>query len=541
MSIFRKRNPTIDSNDATLVTYALGGDRNAFCEIVTRYQNLLCSLAYSSIGDIKHSEDIAQEAFVEAWKKLDTLRDPEKLKSWLCGILRFKVSHYRRKESRQPLKDANEINDHDVHESSQGKMDDEAIQQQEQALLWNTLDKMEDTYREPLILFYREQQSVERVAFELDLSADTVKQRLSRGRKLLKSAMSTFVEDALKKSKPGASFTVGVLAATSLISPPTKAAAFGASVIKTGSFFKLATVITILASFSGVISSFFGLRASLDQSRTYRERRNAIWTVVWFFVIAILYVIGMFGLRQLALADTENKGLYTIAAQSLVLAFVAIYLVLVVLMFERMRRLRAQERIISPQAFDSEADQHNSKQREYKSEFCLFGAPLFHFQLGMPEVGEAPAFGWIAGGSYARGLLFAYGGIAIAPISVGIVSVGVISIGAVGFGIIGLGTVGIGIIAFGSAAIAYKAYGSLSALGWESAFSNSFSVANEAAIGPIAYASDINNEQAAEMVNLAFLVQSYQWVLAAMAILVIVPSAYHSIKVRQRMGNKKEN
>ena len=81
MNIFKNRTQIINSSDAALVMASLGGDRDAFCEVVTRYQNLLCSLAYSSVGDLKYSEDIAQETFVEAWKKLDTLREPEKLKS----------------------------------------------------------------------------------------------------------------------------------------------------------------------------------------------------------------------------------------------------------------------------------------------------------------------------------------------------------------------------------------------------------------------------------------------------------------------------
>ena len=153
MSIFRKRNTKIKTNDANLVMLSLGGDRDAFCEIVSRYQNLLCSLAYSSVGDIKYSEDIAQESFVEAWKKLDTLKDPEKLKAWLCGILRFKVSRFRRKEGNQPTKGASELEAHDVHDLNNEQMEDVAIREQEQALLWQTLNQMDDTYREPLILF----------------------------------------------------------------------------------------------------------------------------------------------------------------------------------------------------------------------------------------------------------------------------------------------------------------------------------------------------------------------------------------------------
>ena len=81
-------------DDAALVAASLGGDRQAFGQIVTRYQRLLCSLAYSSLGNLSESEDVAQEAFVEAWNKLGNLLEPEKLKAWLCGILRFKVSHH---------------------------------------------------------------------------------------------------------------------------------------------------------------------------------------------------------------------------------------------------------------------------------------------------------------------------------------------------------------------------------------------------------------------------------------------------------------
>lgn len=535
MSIFKKRPPAVKADDSSLVMNSLGGDREAFCQIVTRYQNLLCSLAYSSVGDIKHSEDIAQEVFVEAWKKLSTLHDPEKLKAWLCGILRFKVSHFRRKEDRQATKYAEEIDEHQLPESENSELEKAAIQQQQHALLWKVLDEIDETYREPLILFYREQQSVEWVASELDLTPDTVKQRLSRGRKLLNSAMSSLIENGLKSSKPGVAFTAGVMAIISSTPPPVQAAAIGAGAAKTGSLFNLASVLTFLAIFSGLISSFFGLRASLDQSRTRRERRLAIKSVSLFMSFAGLYVAGMFALKHLALNNSDSAGIYTITSQLLVLAFILSYLILVSRMFKAIRDLRARERILEPQAFLSEADNVNSNKRQYKSRLTLLGVPLIHIQFGIPEASDKPAYGWIAVGSYAHGLLIAWGGVAIAPMSVGIVSVGIISIGAVSFGMFTAGTVAIGFIAFGASAIAYKAYASLSSLGWESAFSNGFSIAIDAAIGPFAYAGQINNEQAAQIINLTLLDQWYQWILAAIALFVIVPSIWHSQTVRQRM------
>jgi len=524
-----------DSSDAALVMASLGGDRDAFCEIVTRYQNLLCSLAYSSVGDLKHSEDIAQETFVEAWKKLDTLSDPMKLKAWLCGILRFKTSHFHRKEAKQPVKNADELNEQVGGATEHSGIEDEAISDQQEALLWQTLEQMPENYREPLILFYREQRSVEHVAEELVLSEDTVKQRLSRGRKLLQKAMVTFVEDTLEKSKPGAGFTLAVLASINLIPPPATAAALSAGAIKTGSVFKLTTLLTLLGIFAGVISSFFSLRASLDQSRTKRERRNIIVFTSLFFVFAIIYIAGMFILQHYATIPDANSGAYAIASQLLVLSFIACYLILTVRMFKGMRSIRAQERLFNPEAFESEVDQPNSKQRVYKSKIHIAGVPLFHIRLGLPEQHDKPVFGWIAGGDYAYGLLFAWGGVAVAPISVGIVSVGAISIGAVSIGLFSLGTVAIGLIGFGASAIAYKAYSSLSSLGWESAVSGGFSIANEAALGAIAIAEHANTEKAAEIANLATFTQNYFWVLGFIAVLVIVPAVLHSNKVRRDM------
>src|SRR5207249_2619813 len=81
----------------------------------------------------------------------------------------------------------------------------------EEAILWRALERVPVNYREPLILFYREQQSVGRVAKALDLSEEVVRQRLSRGRKLLQVEVTAFVEGALRQSTPGSAFAASVL------------------------------------------------------------------------------------------------------------------------------------------------------------------------------------------------------------------------------------------------------------------------------------------------------------------------------------------
>lgn len=535
MTVFKQRKSTSQNDDTTLVMTSLGGDRDAFCMIVSKYQNLLCSLAYASIGDLKQSEDLAQEVFVEAWQKLDSLRDPEKLRPWLCGILRYKISHYFRKQKSQPLISEQEIDEQPIEGNANTDLEQAAIKNQQESLLWNTLSDIDITYREPLVLFYRQQQSVEYVANELDLSVGTAKQRLSRGRAMLKQAMRGLVEEALEKTKPGAAFTTAVAFAIEDVTKSAAAAALGATSLKTSSFFKAGLIATFLASISGFISMFFGLRASLYQSRTSNERKLTIKLVSVFLSSVLIFVVSMYALKHLAISDSENQFLYALFAQVLILIFVACYFTLTSLGFRRARELRAHERIFFPEAFNREIDQVSSKNRVYKSQFCLFGIPLLHFQIGAPEQGDAPIVGWICGGAKAYGVLFAWGGVAVAPISVGILSFGLVSIGAVGVGILSLSTVAIGVVAFGFTAVAYQAYSSVSSLGWESAFSNGFSIAQNAAIGPFSYAKEVNNDLAYQLANIDVFSQHYQLALIVITLLVVIPSYWHFIHVRSIM------
>ena len=64
-------------------------------------------------------------------------------------------------------------------------------------MLWSTLERIPVEYREPMILFYREQKSVRAVAELLGLSEDAVKQRLRRGRAMVKEEIRTLVEEIL--------------------------------------------------------------------------------------------------------------------------------------------------------------------------------------------------------------------------------------------------------------------------------------------------------------------------------------------------------
>src|SRR5580692_9522625 len=99
------------NDDARLVELGLAGNRDAFGELVARYQSPVCALAYSACGDISQSQDLAQETFIIAWRKLGDLKEPPKFKSWLFGIARNLINNTFRQQTRNPLAGAEPLDE----------------------------------------------------------------------------------------------------------------------------------------------------------------------------------------------------------------------------------------------------------------------------------------------------------------------------------------------------------------------------------------------------------------------------------------------
>ena len=289
-------------NDAELVAHSLRGDRDAFGQIVARYQALICSLAYSSSGSLTESEDLAQEAFTTAWKNLSGLREPEKLRSWLCSIVKNLSHRARRGQNHEPAHEAEPMETLDKLPAPGPHPLDQAISREEEGILWRSLERIPETYREPLILFYRQHESVEEVALALELSADTVRQRLVRGRKLLQEEVIAFVEGALGKTSPGPAFTQGVLSALPVAASSAKATAVSATLAAGGAAAKSAAVLGSVGSLFALLGSgFVSARAAADcTTKSLRERKftflmTSIQLGLQIIFFAAIWNFGNFG------------------------------------------------------------------------------------------------------------------------------------------------------------------------------------------------------------------------------------------------------
>ena len=166
------------SSDAALVGLASQGNRRAFSWLVSRHQSAVSAVAYGICGDFAWSEDLAQESFITAWKQLNQLKDPSSFRAWVCGISRMLSLNLLRRQQRRKDRGPRRIE----NEKPEGSMvafetspDVAVVNEDDKALLWSSLNRLPPKYREPLVLFYREQQSITAVASALGLSENTVK------------------------------------------------------------------------------------------------------------------------------------------------------------------------------------------------------------------------------------------------------------------------------------------------------------------------------------------------------------------------------
>lgn len=486
--------------DAELVDATLSGNRDAFGQIVSRYQSLVCSLAYSATGSLGQSEDLAQETFITAWRRLSHLRERDKLRAWLCGIARNRINSFLRREGREPNHRAESIEDISESHAPEPLPIEYTISQEEATILWRSLERIPEVYREPLILFYREHQSIETVAAELALSVDAVKQRLSRGRKLLQEQVLAFVEGALERTSPGKVFTVGVLAALPVtLATSAKAATLGVAAAKGGLLANSVAATGILSIiFSPVLllfGNYAGYRMNLDGAHSEAERRH----IKTFYRNALFVALGIFVVYAAAVIwlCREQPG-NTVLISLLVVGSILIYLG-TIFVFAAVSG-RGRKEFLSETLRQNQEPEFVAPIWEYRSHASFLGLPLVHIRIGDRfAILKGPVKAWFAVGERAVGGLFAFGAIAVAPFSVGGIAIGLLPFGGLAVGVIALGAFGLGIWSLGGLVIGWQAFGGF-AIGWHAA-DGAIAMARDFACGGFARAAQANNDAARQLAN----------------------------------------
>ena len=170
-------------DDEAAVTRVLDGDLSAFAEIVQRWQGPLVSLAYRFVGDRGRAEEMAQEAFVRAYRRLATWRREATFSAWLFALA---TNLYRSELRRIPVS----IPLDTVAEPADPRHTDAEVEaSRRRRALHRTLQTLPSRYRDVLVLFYFHEMNVATTARSLGVPEGTVKARLARGRALLRKKL----------------------------------------------------------------------------------------------------------------------------------------------------------------------------------------------------------------------------------------------------------------------------------------------------------------------------------------------------------------
>jgi RNA polymerase sigma-70 factor, ECF subfamily len=165
-----------------LVTNAQTGDRNAMDQLYCRFQQHVLSLAYKRTGNWDEAQELSQDVFIQAFRRLDQLQVPEAFGGWLRQIVhRMAINRITRRPKPASV-------DHEILEATLTCESDplqSVLAGEECAQVHQGLNRLGDLDRQTLIAFYLDGQSLNEMSHAFSAPIGTIKRRLHVARKRL--------------------------------------------------------------------------------------------------------------------------------------------------------------------------------------------------------------------------------------------------------------------------------------------------------------------------------------------------------------------
>jgi RNA polymerase sigma factor (sigma-70 family) len=181
-----------------LIQQSLEGDDDAFESVVRRFQDMAVGYGYSILRDFQFAEDAAQEAFLEAYRNLDKLREPAAFPGWFRRIVFKQCDRLTRNRSFAvtALEAAED-------RASQDPTQLDSVEQREMKdKILMAVDSLPDHERAATALYYISGYSQDEIAGFLDVPVTTIKKRLYSARSRLREMLIDLAEDSLRERRP---------------------------------------------------------------------------------------------------------------------------------------------------------------------------------------------------------------------------------------------------------------------------------------------------------------------------------------------------
>lgn len=167
----------------------LEGQEGAFEEFVEHFRSKIFQYSWLMCGQREDAEEVAQETLLRVFESFSQLREPERVRSWVFRIAKNACLMKRRKSIFAPAQEL-PLDDtaHNVGDGS-APADDELARSELRSVLDRAVAELPEMYRAVVLLRDVEELSTEETAQILDVSTDTVKTRLHRGRVMLREKL----------------------------------------------------------------------------------------------------------------------------------------------------------------------------------------------------------------------------------------------------------------------------------------------------------------------------------------------------------------
>ena len=180
----------MERSDVDLIQRTLEGDHRAFTALVNKYQKQIHTLVWRKIGDFHIAEEITQHIFLKVYKKLSTLKPPDRFPGWLYVIAtRHCITWLRKKRVSTTSLDAMPTTELEelCYARYEAAHNEEASVEHQRELVKRLLQKLPESERTVVTLFYLAEMSCENISEFLGVSPNTIKSRLHRARKRLET------------------------------------------------------------------------------------------------------------------------------------------------------------------------------------------------------------------------------------------------------------------------------------------------------------------------------------------------------------------
>jgi RNA polymerase sigma-70 factor (ECF subfamily) len=190
---------TQDDNDQQLVQRVQAGDKSAFNLLVLKYQHRVLKLVGRFVSDAAEAEDVAQEAFLKAYRALASFRGESAFYTWLYRIAINTAKNALVANRRRPVDFDLDLQDPDQYERQARLKDDDTpegvlLTDEIRNVVEHALEQLPEDLRTAIVLRELEGMSYEEIAEAMDCPVGTVRSRIFRAREAIDKKLKPLLD-----------------------------------------------------------------------------------------------------------------------------------------------------------------------------------------------------------------------------------------------------------------------------------------------------------------------------------------------------------